>query len=96
MFRVVFSSEAKNPQAMFSVHQSLASGYADSAMKMCETNAAAIASGEVKSLPAIGEVGDVKPVEITTQSLNSDYPLFAASLLNLVKNSEELIVHSKN
>ncbi len=96
MFRVVFSSEVKNPQALFSVNESLASGYADSAMRICETNAAAIASGEVKSLPNIGDIDAVKPVEITTQSLNADYPLFAASLLNLVKNSEELLLQKKS
>ena len=96
MFRVVFSANDKNPRAMFSVHESLASGYADSAMNLCETNAAAIASGELKNLPAIGEIESVKPVEITTQSLNSDYPLFAASLLNLVKNSEEIMMHGKS
>jgi len=93
MFRVVYSSEAKNPQAMFSVPRALADGYADSAMKVCETNAYAISSGEVKNIPDIGDIDTIKPIGITTQSLASDYPLFSASLLNLIKNSEEMINH---
>lgn len=96
MFRIVFLTENKNPEKLFSVPGSLASGYADSAMNVCEANARAIASGEAKDIPALGDVDDVNAVSINTQLLSEQYPLFAASLLNLIKNSEEKLTGKTN
>lgn len=96
MFRVVFASDPQNPKALFSVPDALASGYADSAMRIFETNAQAVASGSVKHLPDLGDVDSVVPVEITSKSINDEYPLFAASLFNLIKNSEEKLLPQKN
>lgn len=95
MFRVVYATDSKNPQAFFSVPKPLAAGYTDAAMHTFESNAAAIVSDEVKQLPGLGEVGEVNPVPITTQSLNESYPLFAASLFNLIKNAEEQLPGGK-
>ena len=95
MFRIVFATNAKNQNALFSMPEALAHGYADSAMKVHETNARAIVENKVKSLPEIDEIDDFNAVEITTQSLNHDYPLFAASLFNLIKNSEEGLSNKK-
>lgn len=89
MFRVVHATDSKNPDAMFAVPAQLASGYSAAAMQQCETNAAVIASGEGRRLSVLGEIGDVSPVPITTASLSQTYPLYAASLFNLVKNAEE-------
>lgn len=89
MFRVVHSTDPKNPDGMFAVPARLAPSYSAAAMQQCEANAAAIASGEVKRLPLLGETGSVTPVPMTTTSLGETYPLYAASLFNLVKNAEE-------
>lgn len=95
MFRVVYSINPKNPQAMFSVPGALSDGYSDAAMKKAEANAMAVAKGEIKQIPELGAVELISPVEVTTQSLNEDYPLFAASLLNLIKNTELHILKEK-
>lgn len=92
MFRIIYSSDVKNPQALFSVPKPLAAGYADASMRGLETNAEAIVLSDIKQLPALGEVDPIKPVPITTQQLNENYPLFAASLFNLIKNAEEQII----
>lgn len=89
MFRVVYRSNPKNQEGLFSVPQTLSSGYADAAMRLCEANAEAIVSGQLSRLPVLGEVGEVEPVTITSQALSSGYPLFATSLMNLVKNAED-------
>lgn len=89
MFRIVYSADSKNPQAFFSVPKPLASGYADAAMRTMESNAETIISGELKQIPGLGDTEEIVPVSITTQSLNEGYPLFAASLFNLIKNAEE-------
>lgn len=89
MFRVVYRSNPKNQDGLFSVPQTLSSGYADAAMRLCEANAEAIVSGQLSRLPVLGEVGEVEPVTITSQALSSGYPLFATSLMNLVKNAED-------
>jgi len=96
MFRVVFLTENKNPEKLFSVPGSLAGGYADAAMNICEANARAIACGEVKELASLGDIDEVTPVNINTQLISEQYPLFAASLLNLIKNSEEKLVNGGN
>lgn len=95
MFRIVYSADGKNPQAFFSVPRPLAPGYADAAMRTLETNAESIVSGELKALPGLGDVDEVVPVAITTQSLHEGYPLFAASLFNLIKNAEEQLPGEK-
>jgi transcriptional regulator with XRE-family HTH domain len=90
MFRVVHSTDPKNPDGMFAVPAPLASGYCAAAMQQCETNASVIASGEGARMSAVlGEIGDITPVPLTTTTLSESYPLYAASLLNLVKNAEE-------
>lgn len=89
MFRIIYSSDSKNPQALFSVPKPIAFGYADAAMRGLETNAEAIVMSDLKHIPGLGDIDEVNPVSITTQSLNESYPLFAASLFNLIKNAEE-------
>lgn len=94
MFRVVYHSNPKNQEGLFSVPQMLSSGYADAAMRLCETNAEAVASSQQTRLPLLGEFGETEPLIITTQTLSSGYPLFAASLMNLVKNAEDRMKNS--
>jgi len=89
MMRVLHRTDSANPNGMFSVPASLASGYCSAAMQQCEANAVAIADGEGQKLSVLGEVGDVTPVVVSTTSLGELYPLYAPSLLNLIKNAEE-------
>ncbi len=92
MFRIAYSANPKNQSQMFTVPQHLASGYANAAMMLCEANAAAAAAGQ-----DIGLGGEKKPapehtpVAVTTDSITAQYPLFASSLLNLIKNAEKQI-----
>jgi len=89
MLRVLHKTDPKNPDAMFSVPAPLASGYCSAAMQQCEANAAAIAAGEGQKLPSLGEIGEVEPVPLSTTALSEVYPLYAPSMLNLIKNAED-------
>ncbi len=86
MFRVLYRMNPKNEQTMFTVSPSVAPAKAMAAMIVSESNANVIAS-EIGSINS-----DTKEkLYISTQTLQQDYPLFTSSLLNLVKNSENVI-----
>ncbi|MDD2994091.1 MAG: helix-turn-helix transcriptional regulator [Pygmaiobacter sp.] len=86
MFRLVYASNGKNAPALFSIPGELSSGYADAEMSRAAANTAALLAGQDAGL---GEtVRDTACFAMTTESLSQDYPLYATSLLNLVKASE--------
>lgn len=89
MFRRVYSAGPKNAPNMFSVRESLWGGYSTGAMDRTDANVAAILKGED---PAGGPpLKDLSAFTMTTESLSKEYPLYATSLLNLIKTSEERI-----
>lgn len=89
MFRLVYRSVPKNADSLFSVPGALWRGYSSGAMEMAEANVAAILKGEDigKGTP----LKDLSAFTMTSESLAVDYPLYATSLLNLIKTSEERI-----
>ncbi len=89
MFRLLYRSGPKNAASMFSVGEPLWNGYASGAMNMAEANVGAILQGE--DMGPGGPIKDFSPFAMTTESLSKDYPLYATSLLNLIKTSEERI-----
>ena len=89
MFRVVYSANPKNQSGMFTLPQHLSGGYCDSAMRLCEVNAESVASGQ--DTGSKNAADPVEPVTITTEFLSQNYPMFASSLFNLIKNSEKQI-----
>ncbi len=86
MFRLVYRRNPKNPTSMFKLNGSLQEHYADAAMQLCEARAARVLAEASKN----GETGEV----ITTESLGVDYPLFASSLLNLIRGAEKAVDRS--
>ncbi|HIV87885.1 MAG TPA: helix-turn-helix transcriptional regulator [Candidatus Pygmaiobacter gallistercoris] len=86
MFRLLYTANAKNAPVLFSLPENLSTGYADAGMARAAANVKAILSGQEIGL---GEpVRDVSAFAMTTESLSQDYPLYATSLLNLIKASE--------
>ncbi|MDD3428822.1 MAG: helix-turn-helix transcriptional regulator [Oscillospiraceae bacterium] len=89
MFRLLYGANAKNSSDMFGISQKLYKGYSCAAMDIAETNVEAILSGvSLGNAPALK---DVSSLAMTTESLSKDYPLYATSLFNLIKTSEERI-----
>ena len=89
MFRMVYGSGPKNAANMFSVPEQLWKGYASGAMSMAEANVNAVLKGEDIGLGP--QMKDTSAFSMTTESLSREYPLYATSLLNLIKTSEERI-----
>ena len=86
MFRLLYASNPKNAPVLFSVPTELCAGYADAEMARAASNTGAILAGQEGGL---GEpVRDTSAFAMTTESLSRDYPLYATSLLNLIKASE--------
>ena len=86
MFRLLYASNPKNAPVLFSVPAELCAGYADAEMARAASNTGAILAGQEVGL---GEpVRDTSAFAMTTESLSRDYPLYATSLLNLIKASE--------
>ncbi len=89
MFRLLYAAGPKNASSMFSIRQSLYSGYTNAAMDVAEANVRSILAGED---PGRDEppLKDTSSFAMTTESLSRDYPLYSSSLLNLIKSSENL------
>ncbi len=90
VFRLLYSAESRNTSSLFSISQNTWQGYSDSAMKMAEANLTATLAGE--DIHGKGEMlKDTGCLAMTTESLSQEYPLYASSLLNLIKSSESRI-----
>ncbi len=85
-FRQIYSANPKNPAAMFSVP-----GYLFQPALVGELSRTAARIGELTAGRAVeGEPG-LSPEQaplIVPDSLSADYPLFASSLFNLLRNAE--------
>lgn len=86
LFRVLYGINPKNEQSLFTVPSPLAKAKAMAAMTMCEATAAYKAEELKSEFPSL-----VSRMTISTETLSKDYPLFCSSLLNLIKNSENVL-----
>jgi transcriptional regulator with XRE-family HTH domain len=89
LFRIVYNANPQNDQKLFRIHKVLANDSANSIIAISEAHIKAASSG----IP-IGDndyVKDFETLYATTTTLSRDYPDYAASLLNLIKISEESI-----
>lgn len=89
MFRLAYSAGPKNASSMFGVRPGRWEGYSSAAMSAAEANVRAILAGE--ELAGAPPLKDFSCFAMTTESLSREYPLYATSLLNLVKTSETRI-----
>ncbi len=86
-FRVLYSSNAKNPQGTFSLDSRLFGAMIEASMAMAEAKSRYILSGETLE-GSEGVKKDAVPF-ITPESLLRDFPQYAPSLFDLVKNTEK-------
>jgi len=89
MFRTVYSVNHKNEQNFFGVPKQLYSARSLASMAKIEAEANLLAETAEKKKIITPEVKE--SMAVTSESLAKDYPQFATSLLNLIKNSEQKI-----
>ena len=80
MFRVLYGVNAKNEPTMFTVPTVAARAKALAAMVLLESKAEELASSVDEK--------KAQSLSISTQTLSQNYPLFASSLFNLIRNAE--------
>ena len=89
MFRTVFSLNTKNEQGLFMISKYLYSAKSLSKMAELEADVNLLASG--KGNKTLIPTDTREAVNITTETLATQYPQYASSILNLIQNSENKI-----
>ncbi len=85
MFRMLYSCEKKNSQAMFKVPLNLYEGYTSAAMERSRADINALLTDKNIARETSGAF------EMTSESLTASYPKHAPGLLNTVKTAEDTI-----
>jgi len=86
VFRIVYSANAKNPEAMFALPSGLSSGLSTAAMSVCEAYMASLAKGE--SPAGLEGVENPECFTLSPQELAVKYPQLSGSLLSLISSAE--------
>ena len=90
VFRIIYSVNPKNEEAIFNIPKSLANSKASAEMILREANANAISQGiKLKGITPVTKREE--SVSITTEKIAEEYPQLASSLFNLIQNSENFI-----
>ena len=86
MFRLLYSAEPHNAPGLFGIEQRRWPGYSDAVMRVAEANVESLLAGQ--DLDGAEGLKDPSCMTMTTESLSREFPLYAPSLLNLIKTSE--------
>jgi len=84
MFRIVYSSNSKNQEKMFSIPGNLYEGYVTSSMDRSEADIKDVLSSQ----PSNGHVLSKEQFATSTEQLSTEYPQQASSLFNLIQEVE--------
>ncbi len=85
-FRLLYSANSKNPQGLFSVPQRLSGGRSSAAQEIALANAECLAEGE--DIDEMKGLAKEKMPAMSPEKISAEYPLFSASLFNLIQNAE--------
>lgn len=88
-FRVLYSSNQKNPQGMFELDRRLFGATIESCMAMSEAKGRYILSGE--SIDGCIAVKKEELPHVTPEALEREFPQYAPSLFDLIKNTENAV-----
>lgn len=86
MFRIIYSSNDKNPVEMFSAPTELWDGVSDSAMFTAKANVSMLAGG--KSYGKLQGIDDPELLLTTAEKISEEYPLYATSVTNVIQTAE--------
>ncbi len=86
MFRILYSSNSKNPQRMFSVAEHIYKGKAHALQILSESNAENLADG----MPIVEYKGleRTNRIELSPDIIDEQYSTLSSSLFNLIQNTE--------
>lgn len=87
MFRILYSANPDNASGFFSVQDNCFHGFSDASLNILETQINALASG--KDIDGLKGTQNADELKMSFESLNQTYPLFASSLMNLIRSAEK-------
>lgn len=88
-FRIVYSSNRKNPQDMFSINEESYSVFVGALQDVAEMNSKCIVSG--KSINGLGKLTKDQEITLSPNAITSEYPNFSPSLYNVIQNVENKV-----
>lgn len=91
MFRLVYLASPGNSKSFFSVSEPLARGISTASMEVLESYVECVASG--KDIDELEGVRNTEALNLSEEALAANYPLFASSLLNLIRCAENRMLH---
>lgn len=87
MIRTIYSSNPKNPQAMFSIMPEIYSGLSTALQSINEANARCLSNGKNVGNTAGANISLISP--LSPEIISQKYPDLAPSLYNLIQKTEE-------
>ena len=87
MIRTIYSSNPKNPQAMFSVMPEIYSGLSTALQSISEANAKCLSTGKNIGTVTGADISLISP--LSPEIISKKYPDLAPSLYNLIQKTEE-------
>ncbi len=85
-FRVLYEANPENSSSFFSVPDNYFHGFSDASLSIIEANISSLANG--KQTDGMKAVDNTDDLRISFEALNKEYPLFASSLMNLIRSAE--------
>ena len=86
VFRILYSSNPKNPQKMFSVAEHIYKSRLQALNSICEGNAEIISNG--MPLVEYRSVDRTERPELSPELIEKEYPTLSSSLFNLIRDTE--------
>ena len=94
IFRILYSANSQNSSSFFSVTENTFQGFSDASLSILESRIRSLASG--KEIDGMKPLSDAEPLGMSFDSLNSDYQLYASSLMNLIRSAENAMDFTKD
>ncbi len=94
IFRILYSANSQNSSSFFSVSENTFQGFSDASMSIIESHIRSLAAG--REIDGMKPISDTQPLAMSFDSINSDYQLFASSLMNLIRSAESAMDFSKD
>ena len=93
IFRILYSANPQNSSSFFSVTDNTFQGFSDASMSIIESRIRSLAAG--REIDGMKPLTDTQPLAMSFDSLNTDYQLFASSIMNLIRSAENAMDFTK-
>ena len=93
IFRILYSANPQNSSSFFSVTDNTFQGFSDASMSIIESRIRSLAAG--REIDGMKPLTDTQSLAMSFDSLNTDYQLFASSIMNLIRSAENAMDFTK-